>query len=104
MWVLDGTMQLYPDDLSNVQTGWISEDMSGEDRAYESGVHLTFEFSEPQDSDGLTFVFDQQMPEDIPAEIRVTFIAKPVQSFIQKETHHPVHTTGWMPLCSSTQK
>ena len=54
MWILDGTMQLYPDDLSNVQTGSISEDMSGEKRAYESGVHLTLEYSEPQDSYGLT--------------------------------------------------
>lgn len=76
MWVLDGTMQLYPDNLSGIQTGWISEDMSGEDRTYESGVHLTFEFSEPQDSYGLTFVFDQQMPEEIPAEIKVTFYSE----------------------------
>lgn len=73
MFVLDGSMSLYPDDLSGLQTGWISSDLSGMEGSYDSGVHLTFDFSDPQDSYGLTLVFDQQLPENIPAEIQVTF-------------------------------
>lgn len=76
MWVLDGSMRLYPDDVSNLQTGWMSETISDDTGAYPTGVQLTFDFSESQDSYGLTFVFDQRIPEDIPAEIKVTFYSK----------------------------
>ena len=61
MWVLDGSMRLYPDDVSNLQTGWMSETISDDTGAYPTGVQLTFDFSESQDSYGLTFVFDQRI-------------------------------------------
>ena len=73
MWVLDGTMELYPDDLQDVQTGWISEAISGEDGVYTDDVHLTFDFSEPQDSYGLTFVFDERLSDNLPAEMKIIF-------------------------------
>ena len=92
MFILDGSMTLYSEDLSGMQTGWISSDLSKMDGGYDPGVHLAFHFSKPQDSYGLTLVFDQQLPENIPAEIQVTFYdMQGVELFSKREAPTAVY-------------
>lgn len=65
MWILDGSMELYPGD----QVGWQGNEISGDTKEYTSAPWLEFEFSQPQDSYGFTLLFDDTQPDNYPAEV-----------------------------------
>lgn len=68
MWILDGSMELYPGD----QVGWQGNEISGDTKEYASTPWLEFEFSQPQDSYGFTLIFDETQPDNYPAEVMTT--------------------------------
>lgn len=73
LWLLNGKFQLYPKTVSGIQTGFISENYSDENGLYGSAPTLTFTFSSPQDSYGLTFRFDERIFYGWPSEITLAF-------------------------------
>ena len=73
LWLLNGKFQLYPKSVSGIQTGFISENYSDENGLYGSAPTLTFTFSSPQDSYGLTFRFDERIFYGWPSEITLAF-------------------------------
>ena len=73
IWVLDGSMSIYPEDLAGIQTGYLSEEMSSDEGVLTGQPTITFDFSTPQDSYGLTFRFDDQIPYIWPSKIKVAF-------------------------------
>lgn len=72
LFALDGSFELYPDDLSTVQTGWQSADMSGADGTFESNPWLEFVFDQNQDSFGFMLMFDDKLAGYYPAEVITT--------------------------------
>lgn len=72
LFVLDGSFELYPDDVSNIQTGWQSADMSGADGTFESNPWLEFVFDQNQDSFGFMLMFDDKLAGYYPAEVITT--------------------------------
>lgn len=72
LFVLDGSFELYPDDLSTVQTGWQSAGMSGADGTFESNPWLEFAFDSNQDSFGFMLMFDDKLAGCYPAEVITT--------------------------------
>lgn len=72
MWVLDGTMEVYPGE----QTGWQSEHMSDDNKAFSSNPWLEFEFSQSQNSYGFTLIFDDTQPFNYPTQIITTAYAE----------------------------
>lgn len=72
MWVLDGTMEVYPGE----QTGWQSEYMSDDNKAFSSNPWLEFEFSQSQNSYGFTLIFDDTQPFNYPTQIITTAYAE----------------------------
>lgn len=68
MWILDGTMQLYP----GAQAGWQGNDISGDDKAFQSAPWLEFSFAQNQDSYGFTLIFDNTQPDNYPSEVVTT--------------------------------
>lgn len=73
IWILNGTMSIYPEDLVGIQTGYVSEEMSDDAGVLTGQPTIAFDFSTPQDSYGLTFRFDDQIPYIWPSKIKVTF-------------------------------
>lgn len=73
IWILDGSMTVYPEDLDNLQTGYLSEEYSGDNGNFQNPPKISFVFSIPQDSYGLTFRFDDQIPESWPRGLKVDF-------------------------------
>lgn len=72
LFVLDGSFELYPDNLSTVQVGWQSADMSGADETFESNPWLEFVFDQNQDSFGFMLMFDDKLAGCYPAEVITT--------------------------------
>ena len=72
MWLLDGTMELYPANVAGVQTGWQNNEISSDDGTFTTTPWLEFEFSQDIDSYGFTLIFDNTMPGDIPAQVVTT--------------------------------
>lgn len=72
LFLLDGSFDLYPDDVSGVQTGWQSNNMSGADKVFSAPPWLEFSFSQNQDSFGFTLLFDDKLRTDYPAEAITT--------------------------------
>lgn len=72
MWVLDGTMEVYPGE----QTGWQSEYMSDDNKTFSFNPWLEFEFSESQNSYGFTLIFDDTQPFNYPTQIITTAYAE----------------------------
>lgn len=68
MFVLDGTMELYPGE----KTGWQADAISGEGKAFSEAPWLEFSFEENQDSYGFTLLFDDTQPDNYPTEITTT--------------------------------
>ena len=68
MWILDGTMQIYP----GAQAGWQGNDISGNDKAFQSAPWLEFSFAQNQDSYGFTLIFDDTQPDNYPSEVVTT--------------------------------
>lgn len=96
MFVLDGSMTLYPEEIKNLQTGWVSKETSNHNGGYRGKAKLNFKFSKPQDFYGVTLVFDKQNQEEIPKLMRITFFnsAKDIlsKSFEKpKGTYHQVN-------------
>ena len=64
-WKLDGSFGILPEDYSNLETGWFSDVISGDDGTFDLPPTLTFTFSEDISSIGFTLGFDgthQQWP------------------------------------------
>lgn len=68
MWVLDGTMELYP----GSQVGWQSADLSGDENTFESNPWLDYTFPTNQDSYGFTLIFDNTQPDNYPKQVITT--------------------------------
>lgn len=68
MWILDGTMELYP----GTQVGWHGNEISGGDKIFSANPWLEFDFSEPQDSYGFTLIFDDTQPDNFPSQVVTT--------------------------------
>jgi hypothetical protein len=56
--VLDGSVSAFPSDTESANLGWWSEQISGEDGAFETPIVSTFEADELYTSSGITFTFD----------------------------------------------
>lgn len=72
MFALDGSITLYPKNLNNIQTGWVSSMMSDFDNRFHN-EKLEITLSKPQSSYGITIIFDQQNCEEYPKRINVRF-------------------------------
>jgi hypothetical protein len=58
-WALDGTFDILPDDVTDTQTGWWSDVLSGPDCVFADPPHLTFDFGGVAVSTiGFTLAFD----------------------------------------------
>lgn len=68
MWILDGTMEMYP----GTQVGWQSSPLSGGDKTFVSNPWLEFQFAENQDSFGFTLIFDDTQPDNYPEQVVTT--------------------------------
>ena len=55
---LDGNVSAFPSDTVSANFGWWSEQISGEDGAFETPIVATFEADELYTSSGITFTFD----------------------------------------------
>ena len=58
--LLDGTMELFPDNPSAVQMGWWSAQQSGIDGTFATKPTLTFTFTQNHSSMGFTVIFDNK--------------------------------------------
>ncbi len=68
---LDGTFYIPPrENEGDSELGWWSNVLSGEDGTFSTRPTMTFNFTEPHSSIGLTFTFDRQANE-YPSEFRV---------------------------------
>jgi hypothetical protein len=68
---LDGTFYLPPkENEGDSELGWWSNTLSGEDGTFSVRPTMTFTFTEPHSSIGLTFTFDRQANE-YPTEFRI---------------------------------
>lgn len=72
LFLLDGTMQLYPDDVTDLQTGWQSGPLSDDEGVFAAPPWLEFSFAENQDSYGFTLLFDDTQPDNYPSEVTAT--------------------------------
>ena len=64
-WALDGSFGILPDDYADLETGWFSDAISGDNGVFDVPPTLTFTFSEDISSVGFTLIFDsthQQWP------------------------------------------
>lgn len=68
MWMLDGTMELYP----GSQVGWQSADLSGDENTFDSNPWLDYTFPANQDSYGFTLIFDNTQPDNYPKQVITT--------------------------------
>lgn len=68
LWTLDGSFSL-PNRVDNLETGYFSSTLS--DASGACDVLITFTFSEPQDSDGFTLIFDTKA-EEVASEFTIT--------------------------------
>lgn len=95
IWVLDGSMSVYPADLAGLQTGYISEDFSNDSGIYSDGPDISFSFSDPQDSYGLTFHFDSRIPYSWPTSMVLTYYNES-NAQIYQGTFHPDNYNYWV--------
>lgn len=68
IWVLDGSMDIYP----GGQVGWQPQAVSDGQGDYAEDQWIEFEFDEPQTSYGFTLIFDNTMPDNLPAHVTTT--------------------------------
>lgn len=68
MFLLDGTMELYP----GAQVGWQGDNISGDDKLFSSNPWLEFSFPQNQDSFGFTLIFDDTQPDNYPKQVVTT--------------------------------
>lgn len=71
-WSLDGTYDIAPDDLDDVQTGWWSDFVSGADGRFETAPYIQYTFGGAISTLGWTLWFDKksrQYPTEIRAEV-----------------------------------
>ena len=94
IWTLDGSMSIYPADLTGLQTGYVSEDFSNDSGSYATDPDITFTFEIPQDSYGLTFCFDNRIPYSWPREMTLTYYGE-AGNQIQQVTLQPDGYNYW---------
>ena len=94
IWTLDGSMSIYPADLTGLQTGYVSEDFSNDSGSYATDPDITFTFEIPQDSYGLTFCFDNRIPYSWPREMTLTYYGE-TGNQIQQVTLQPDGYNYW---------
>lgn len=70
MWRLDGSMQIYPDYVT--QTGWNGSEISNDAGEFTTAQWLDFTFPHNQDSYGFTVIFDDTQPENLPKRVITT--------------------------------
>nr|WP_325305649.1 hypothetical protein [uncultured Dysosmobacter sp.] len=58
-WILDGTFQIFPVEMSSIFTGIWSQEQSNNDCIFEAPPVFTVNFSEPHTSGGITLVFSE---------------------------------------------
>lgn len=68
MWILDGTMEVYPGD----QVGWQSSVISDDEKTFSSNPWVDFQFDANQDSYGFTLIFDDTQPDNYPKQVITT--------------------------------
>lgn len=68
IWILDGSMNIYPGE----QIGWQTEAISDGDGAFLENQWIEFSFPEEQNSYGFTLIFDNTMPDDLPLQVNTT--------------------------------
>lgn len=94
MFLLDGSMTLYPEQIQNLQTGWISKAASDNVGNYEN-IEIDFNFLKPQEFYGITAVFDKQNQEEIPESIKVEFYDS-ADIKLSESVEHPSGTYHWV--------
>lgn len=72
LFALDGSFSFYPDDLTGVQTGWQSADISDANGDFDTNPWLRFTFAEPITSYGLMLEFDERLGGDYPKQVVTT--------------------------------
>lgn len=75
LFVLDGYCTVYPNSVTNVETGLVSNDLSNASGTYSYTERLTINFSSAQSSYGLTFIFDAHTEYEYPKQITVQFLS-----------------------------
>lgn len=76
MWLLNGKKRLYPAKLDSLQTGFISQSVSDDDKLFldaDAKPQFCFEFAVPQDSYGITIIFDTKVPYSWATNITANF-------------------------------
>lgn len=73
-WSLDGTFDIAPDDLNEVQTGWWSGFVSGADGTFENPPYVQYTFGGAISTLGWTLRFDEKAKQ-YPTEIRAEVLA-----------------------------
>lgn len=85
-WVLDGTMDLLPDDVAGVQTGWWSDVLSDQDGVFSEPPQLWFSFGGiPISTVGFTLPFDV-LTNNYATSIRATCYAANGTTVIAQQT------------------
>lgn len=85
-WALDGTYDILPDDVADIQTGWWSDAMSGGDGVFSTPPHLSFAFGGIAISTiGFTLAFDSKT-NNFATSIRATCYAANGTTIVAQET------------------
>ncbi len=85
-WELDGTYDLFPNDVTSLQTGWFSNVLSGADGVFTTPPHLSFSFGGTAISTiGFSLFFDT-LTDNYATSIRVTTYASDGTTIIEQDT------------------
>lgn len=85
-WALDGTMDLLPDSVTGIQTGWWSNALSGADGSFATPPTLTFAFGGTAISTiGFTLSF-YKLTNDYATSVRVTCYAADGTTILAQQT------------------
>ena len=72
-WILSANKKIYPNE-PDIEAGFISQTISKDNKMFDSSPRLVFEFTEPQDSYGITVYFDNKVPYSWPRKLTVKFV------------------------------
>lgn len=71
LWALDGSFDIVPDDITDVQVGWWGDELSDAKCSFNSGPMIMYEFSQAVSTIGWTMYFDDKTNQH-PTSVRVT--------------------------------
>lgn len=60
LWRLDGTFDILPDDTADIETGWWTESISGEDGVFATAPWIRYDFAAPVSTIGWSLFFDDK--------------------------------------------